>query len=277
MTKMIPLILLALVASCGQKDLLLRPSMKANYPSDTTGGIYKIGTPYQVNNTWYYPREEENYREVGIASWYGPDFHQGVTANGEKYDMYDMTAAHRTLPLPCIARVTNLENGKTVIVRVNDRGPFVNNRIIDVSKTAAEVLGFIDQGTAKVRVEVLADESADLKKQILESGGRIVGGPPISEIQTTQKTAVPADKSIFGVSEKGFFVQVGAFAKFENAEGLKTQLAAFGDVKITEKQTNGTVLFRVRLGSFNNPDEAVDVMDKLKQAGFVEARLIEEK
>ena len=102
-----------------------------------------------------------------MASWYGPDFHNGVTANGEIYDMHLMTAAHRTLPLPSIVRVTNLENGRSVVLRVNDRGPFVNNRIIDVSKLAAERLGFYEKGTTRVRVDILADESKELKEAML--------------------------------------------------------------------------------------------------------------
>ena len=135
--------------------------------TSSENGVYKIGNPYQVMGTWYYPKEDYDYSEVGVASWYGPDFHNGVTANGEIYDMHLMTAAHRTLPLPSIVRVTNLENGRSVVLRVNDRGPFVNNRIIDVSKLAAERLGFIEKGTTRVRVDILADESRELKEAML--------------------------------------------------------------------------------------------------------------
>lgn len=133
----------------------------------SSGGVYKIGTPYEVSGKWYYPKEDYGYEETGIASWYGPDFHNGITANGEVYDMHAMTAAHRTLPLPSIVRVTNLENGKSVILRVNDRGPFVSNRIIDVSKLAAERLGFHEQGTTHVKVEIMAEESQALKYAML--------------------------------------------------------------------------------------------------------------
>lgn len=122
-------------------------------------GKYKVGSPYKVDGSWYYPEEDFGYNETGIASWYGPNFHGKNTANGEVFDQNELTAAHKTLPLPSLVRVTNLENGKSLVVRVNDRGPFKKSRIIDVSKRAAELLGFKGQGTAKVRVQVLSDES----------------------------------------------------------------------------------------------------------------------
>lgn len=111
----------------------------------------------------YYPKEDYNYSEVGVASWYGSDFHNKKTANGEKYDMHTLTAAHRTLPLPSIVKVTNLENGRSLVLRVNDRGPYAKNRIIDISKRGAQLLGFQTKGTAKVRVELMEKESKELK------------------------------------------------------------------------------------------------------------------
>jgi rare lipoprotein A len=118
-------------------------------------GHFKVGEPYQVNGEWYYPRLVSHYREIGVASWYGQPFHGRRTANGEIYDMHGMTAAHPTLPLPSFARVTNLANGRSVTVRVNDRGPFAKRRIIDLSRRAAWELGFKDQGTAEVEVVFL--------------------------------------------------------------------------------------------------------------------------
>ena len=318
--KKLPIALLVLsccLAGCTDNGVLLKSSGK-NYVSMDANGIYKIGTPYQVNNIWYYPQEDMSYREVGIASWYGPDFHNGLTANGEKYDMHAMTAAHRTLPLPSIAKVTNLENGKSVIVRINDRGPFVNNRIIDVSKTAAEVLDFKDKGTAKVRVEIMAEESKELKKQILKNGGKVVGGPPLpplSDLQGTTEpndvsspiplanpmpetiassnvsdlepvkpvtaapvgeTTVPVNKPVFGTASAGYYVQVGAFSKLENAQNLQSELTPFGQVQILEKTTPDTVLFRVRLGPYDDPQKAVETIDLLERRGFGEARLVQE-
>jgi len=122
-------------------------------PVPRGGGTYRIGKPYTVAGRVYVPEEDPNYRAEGMASWYGDDFHGRLTANGEVFDMGSLTAAHPTLPMPCYARVTNLSNGKSLIVRVNDRGPYHGNRLIDVSNRAAELLEFKGNGVAKVRVE----------------------------------------------------------------------------------------------------------------------------
>ncbi|MBV8701798.1 septal ring lytic transglycosylase RlpA family protein [Bradyrhizobium sp.] len=122
-------------------------------PVPKGGGTYRIGKPYMVAGKVYVPEEDTNYRQDGLASWYGDDFHGRLTANGEVFDMAALTAAHPTLPMPCYARVTNLTNGKSLIVRVNDRGPYANNRLIDVSNKAAELLEFKSVGVARVRVE----------------------------------------------------------------------------------------------------------------------------
>ena len=122
-------------------------------PVPKGGGTYRIGKPYTVAGRVYVPEEDTEYREEGLASWYGDDFHGRLTANGEVFDMASLTAAHPTLPMPCYARVTNLSNGKSLIVRVNDRGPYHGNRLIDVSNKAAELLEFKGNGVAKVRVE----------------------------------------------------------------------------------------------------------------------------
>jgi rare lipoprotein A len=141
---------------------------------------YKVGKPYQVDGVWYYPKVDLDYDETGIASWYGPGFHGQYTANGEIYDQNGLTAAHKTLPLPSMVRVTNLENGRSIEVRVNDRGPFVNGRIIDLTRRDAQLLGFIDQGTAKVRVQVLKDESQLLAAQASAQGGDGIGPKPVA-------------------------------------------------------------------------------------------------
>jgi rare lipoprotein A len=126
-------------------------------PARAPNGSLKIGQPYQVDGVWYYPHNDPNYDETGLASWYGEPFHGRATANGETYDMNVISAAHKTLPLPSYVRVTNLDNGRSMVVRVNDRGPFVNGRIIDVSRRGAQLLGFYEKGTAKVRVTVVND------------------------------------------------------------------------------------------------------------------------
>ena len=125
------------------------------------GGRYQVGKPYKIRGKWYYPKEQPNYNKVGVASWYGPNFHGRLTANGEIYDQYSLSAAHPTLPLPSYARVTNLENGRSVIVRVNDRGPFSNKRIIDLSAQASKLLGYQKKGLAKVRVKYVGKARMD--------------------------------------------------------------------------------------------------------------------
>jgi rare lipoprotein A len=147
-------------------------------------GIYKVGKPYKVNGIWYFPKEDAKYDEIGVASWYGPEFHQRLTANGEYFDMDLVTAAHKTLPLPSVVRVTNLENGRSLLVRVNDRGPFVNERIIDLSRKAADLLGFIAKGKAKVRVELMPEESMAVasyaQNQFITNIGQVPKLPAVS-------------------------------------------------------------------------------------------------
>lgn len=159
---------LLLLGACSTTPQTASPGPQTGSPR----GVYKVGSPYQISGVWYYPKEDYEYRESGIASWYGSDFHGKATANGEVYDMTEMTAAHRTLPLPSLVRVTNLDNGRSVLLRVNDRGPFARGRIIDVSRRGAQLLGFERQGTAKVRVEIMADESRQLA-QIYRGSGTI--------------------------------------------------------------------------------------------------------
>ncbi|MBF0560839.1 MAG: septal ring lytic transglycosylase RlpA family protein [Alphaproteobacteria bacterium] len=143
-------------------------------------GTYKIGEPYQINGVWYYPHEDYAYNETGVASWYGKDFHGKATANGEIFDMNSLTAAHRTLPLPSVVRVTNVSNGRALVVRVNDRGPFANDRVIDLSRRSAQMLGFEGGGTTLVRLEILADESMALKNQLLRNS--VTLAPKISSV-----------------------------------------------------------------------------------------------
>jgi rare lipoprotein A len=128
-------------------------------PTSKGPGGYKVGKPYRVAGQWYYPRVDYAYHEKGLASWYGPNFHGKPTANGETFDMRKVSAAHKTLPLPSIVRVTNLENGRSLVVRVNDRGPFIRGRIIDLSQKAAELLGFVEQGTTLVEVQLIVESS----------------------------------------------------------------------------------------------------------------------
>jgi rare lipoprotein A len=147
-------------------------------PVPKGGGTYRIGKPYTVAGRVYVPEEDADYRQEGLASWYGNDFHGRLTANGEVFDMASLTAAHPTLPMPCYARVTNLSNGKSLIVRVNDRGPYHGNRLIDVSNKAAELLEFKGNGIARVRVEYV--------------GRAPLEGSDDRQLVATLRTGVPA-------------------------------------------------------------------------------------
>ncbi len=147
-------------------------------PVPKGGGTYRVGKPYTVAGRVYVPEEDPNYRAEGMASWYGDDFHGRLTANGEVFDMVSLTAAHPTLPIPCYARVTNLGNGKSLIVRVNDRGPYHGNRLIDVSNKAAELLDFKGNGVARVRVEYV--------------GRAPLEGSDDRQLMATLRTGVPA-------------------------------------------------------------------------------------
>jgi rare lipoprotein A len=153
---------------------------------------YKIGNPYQIRGIWYYPKEDYDHDETGIASWYGTKFHGRKTANGEIYDMNALTAAHRTLPLPSYVRVTNLENGRSLVLKVNDRGPFAHSRIIDVSRRGSQLLGFQQKGTAKVRVQILADKSRALKARLSGQAELARVGSPIT-VKRLPKAKVAAE------------------------------------------------------------------------------------
>ena len=150
----------ALLGACAETQLITHTAKRITRAQEVQPQVtYKVGNPYQIGGVWYYPAEDYAYDERGIASWYGPKFHRRPTANGEIFDMNNLSAAHRTLPMPSFVRVINLENGRSLNLRVNDRGPFVRGRIIDVSRRAAQLLGFERRGTARVRVQILAVES----------------------------------------------------------------------------------------------------------------------
>ncbi len=152
------LIGLGLVACSGityQSVATRRPSYPVAHPTPKGGGRYVVGKPYFTHGRWYYPATNPGYNRVGTASWYGAKFHGRRTANGEVYDMRRLTAAHPTLPLPSYLEVINLNNGRSLLVRANDRGPFISGRIVDLSARAAELLGFKHAGTTRVRVRYL--------------------------------------------------------------------------------------------------------------------------
>lgn len=154
-------------------------------------GAYKVGAPYKIDGITYTPQEEFNRTETGIASWYGPGFHGKSTANGERYDQSERTAAHRTLQMPAIVRVTNLDNGMSTVVRINDRGPFARSRVIDLSRTAAQELDIIRRGTARVRIDQLSAESMAVRDVAIAGGGPAEQNAAVAQVASGHRP-VPA-------------------------------------------------------------------------------------
>ncbi len=266
MRSFICLIILFVLAGCSSS---MRPigRMPDNneLPKGSQGVERKVGKPYKIAGVWYYPKEDPHYDEVGYASWYGSDFHGKKTANGELYNMNSLTAAHKTLPLPTFVKVTNLANGRTIILRVNDRGPFVKGRIIDISRRGAQLLGFDRQGVTKVRVQAV-DENGNLPR------GR--------RVQTTaaSSTQQPNRGQISGQAASGpHFVQVGAYSQRENAEIQAGRLRGRGHAaQVESTSSNGRTLWRVRLGPFLQLLQAEEKLDRVVADGFYEARIFTE-
>ena len=236
------------------------------------GGTYKVGNPYKIMGKWYYPKEDYSYSEVGTASWYGKDFHAKKTANGERYDMNSLTAAHRTLPLPSIVKVTNLENGRSLVLRVNDRGPYAKNRIIDVSKRASQLLGFFTQGTTKVRVEVMEKESKALK-------AALTGEPVEEDVYQVQETAPvitsepePMAQNNISYPKGSYFVQVGSFSMESGAQSIASQLDVKSNIFYTN--VNGQNFYRVRVGPFSDELSANEMLSKIRNKGIYDAKVV---
>lgn len=218
--------------------------------------------PYTVYGVTYQPMADaRGYRERGIASWYGRKFHGRLTSSGEPYDMYAMTAAHKTLPLPSYVRVRNLENGRSVIVRVNDRGPFLHNRLIDLSYAAAAKLGIAEAGTGIVEVEAIDAETLPPRDR----------RPPPFEVIPTAQAASAAPPRLF--------VQVGAFAQWDNAANMRARLEeiAFRPVVIQRAgDTHRAPLYRVRIGPLGSVEEADRLAARLAEHGLAEALIVVE-
>ena len=235
------------------------------------GSSYKIGKPYKIRGQWYYPAEDYGYSEVGTASWYGEDFHAKYTANGEVYNMHTLTAAHRTLPLPSIVRVTNLENGRSLVLRVNDRGPFAKNRIIDISKRGAQLLGFQNKGTAKVRVEIMAEESKDLKQAILNKTETKLA----QQLPEDNAGAVRSYTSQQSLKGK-YFVQAGSFSSREVADDLTARLTRFGNISTMPADVNGNRYYRVRMGPYTFEAYARKALAQIENFGVAGAAVIKD-
>ncbi len=277
------------------------------FPSNTgVNGVYKVGNPYQIDGTWYYPREQPDYDETGIASWYGPTFYGHSTANGEVYNAGDLTAAHRTLPMPVNVRVTNLDNGKSLVVRVNDRGPYAKGRIIDVSEQAAKLLGFYGVGTARVRVTFVAraglPNGLPLPSDTPPEIATAVPAAPVPKVDTNTLSAVPDAPVAPPVRVAALpapapdplpqdaaaptgqvmqvpvpavthlYVQVGAFSSYENAMRLRAQLGE--DLRVSTTKRNGQTLYRVRTAPLDTTADADAALARLSGLGSNDAHIV---
>src|SRR3954451_16389652 len=278
-----------------------------------SGGSCKVCESYQVKGVWYYPKEHFSYDETGIASWYGPGFHAESTANGETFDQNELTGAHKTLPMPSLVRVTNLENGRSIIVRINDRGPFVPGRIIDLSRRSAQLLGFEGQGSAKVRVSILPEESravaaaaragqagvsvADVSpdgapKPVAAPRASVqVEGAPIAR-QVAERAAFDPSQTVGGATVDGRFlpaavvantpvrsngrlyVQAGAFTVYDNANRLRARLSYLGNARIDPTMVGNTQYFRVRVGPLPSVEAADSILNQVIEGGNNGARVI---
>ena len=271
---------------------------------------YKVGDPYQVNGVWYYPQEQPDYDATGIASWYGQDYQGKPTADGEIFDRNNVTAAHPTLPMPVNVRVTNLDNGRSIVVRINDRGPYVNGRILDVSEHTAELLGFRQQGLARVhvtflgRAELNGSGLASLAEETPVEIATAVPAAPVTGVEVgmlAPVTGVPieAEKPVASLPTPveqtilpplpeavdgqviempvpvatALYVQAGAFLSLTNANYLASRLSSAG-AKVSAGTKDGRLIYRVRVGPFQSVDDADAALSRVESLGQNDAQIV---
>lgn len=285
-----------------------QPKFAAKYPAtgptpgqlpNGAGGKYKLGAPYEVAGVWYVPKEEPSYDQEGFATWYGSAYHLRPTANGEVFDRFALSGAHTTLPLPSIVEVTNLENGRTIQVRINDRGPFKGGALIDLSQEAARQLGFEQQGQARVRVRYvgaapLGAPDAGLRHSAYTPapapGAQLPAAPqpysglsptpttiaaaapvaaqPLAPVATPSVSPPPAPASLYRV-------QAGAFADPANAQRVVAQLGDGVAASIEPFQrADGVTLYRVMIQGPADEGEAWALRDRVASYGLPEARVV---
>ena len=310
------LILGLLLQGCASAELavdLLKKHKRQTEAAKKTDVVakphYKIGNPYQEFGVWYYPKRDLTYDETGLASWYGEETAVlgRPTANGEVFDPNIATAAHKTLPLPSVVRVTNLDNGKSLVVRLNDRGPFAPGRIIDLSHEGARLLGFVKQGIAKVRVQILAEQSLRLenlaksgefpsltandqgampemkpainpKVSLTARSSKIkskvaVDQPPQSALELLSQSRVGEVISVAPVATK-IWVQIGAFGSEQRANDVFSKVGSVGSGGVSMVNRLGKRLYRVRLGPVDEVAMADSMLQKVFNIGFSGARIV---
>lgn len=265
--------------SSAQSQHAIAPPSRAAISPPSGVGRYKVGAPYKSGGVWYVPAEQPDYNEVGLASWYGDAFDGKPTANGEIFDMRAPSAAHATLPMPCLVEVTNLDNGRVMTVRMNDRGPFHPGRIIDLSHAAAEQLGFAAKGTARVRVRYAGPAPLSGGATPLAAGLTLTASAPVMApphpIPTYQIAPPPMPARFAATAAEGSrpAVQVGAFSTRSAAERVAARLAPAGQARIESLDRGGATLYRVvvRPTDAATPDQA---RSRVAALGFGDARVL---
>ncbi|WP_417318220.1 septal ring lytic transglycosylase RlpA family protein [Emcibacter sp.] len=277
-------------------------SVPGGAPVSQSGGEYKVGNPYKVAGKVYVPKEDPDYVAEGLASWYGPKFHGRKTANGETFNMNALTAAHTTLPMPSYVRVTNKENGRSLILRVNDRGPFVGDRLIDVSRRSAQLLGFEKQGVTRVRVEIVPGPDAPPtaafarkrqpeKQAPVTTASREAPAPvvvadaaPVATnapgaaalekviVETLEQEAPAAGNS--AAEEENMYVQVGAFSDKNRAKMVADDIRHVGQTLLELVNVNGQKLYRVRIGPLASRERADETLGRALAWGHNTARIV---
>jgi len=267
-----------LLAGCGvpRPEHPHRPPTRPQGPA--ADAPVKIGKPYQVAGVWYYPADDAGYDEVGLASWYGAQFHGGPTANGESFDMDRVGAAHKTLPLPCYVEVTALDTGRTILVRINDRGPFVTNRIIDLSRRSAQLLGIERAGVSRVRVRRVFPVEAD---RLQLRWGRpaaerpYAGGAELARLNQrfAARPAEPAPPPRLAAAIPDAAAPAGSWFIQVAAVGDRTRAEEIAEFVAGRIEPVGA-LWRVRTGPYKSQAEATSALAQVRSDGYQEARLV---
>jgi rare lipoprotein A len=250
--------LLPLMAACATGA---RSTGGARIPVVTDPAPIVSGTmrPYQIRGQWYRPSEQPNYDQTGMASWYGDQFNGRPTATGERFDMYALTAAHKTLPLPGLVEVTNLANGRSIVVRINDRGPFVDGRIIDLSRGSADALGMLQQGVGEVRVRYLGPAPRLGSAQPLQYAANVAPAP----VAARPEPAAEAGR---------YWIQAGSFSDRRAARRVADRLGDRATVDVAGQ--GDSPLYRVLVGPWPDPNAAEHARQAVVARGYADALLI---
>ena len=301
------------LTGCSDNGILFRSV--GSYDSFSNTGVYMVEEPYEVDGVTYVPVEDYDYFDSGDAFWFTDDDNHVLTANGERYDANRFTAMHRTLPLPSIVRVTNLNNKMSVLVRVNDRGPLDASRLIDVSKPVADYLNFSKTTVTPVQVEVMVTESKLLKEQLTKNhitkkttfsftpkstkkGEVILNADSIlypgmqqkdvcllknpsdatcmTAIETDIETEYNPNEIIYSGASNLFYVQIGAFSQKESIQKIQQKLNYVNNLSIKNKNVRHQVLHVVRVGPYETRNEAQKALDKIQRSGYADAKVIQE-